>query len=78
MTAIKDKILIQYKTEDGTTWPTLQQAILAQCLESSSIYLDTWKLTDIVEVICDTFTLSEKDHHNEAISTSDSSQHDQA
>jgi len=40
-----------YITEKGTTWDTEAEAIVADVLEQTSIYIESYKFKDIVKAI---------------------------
>ena len=67
----KYKIKIIYKTENGTEFPTFQEALVADRLEKSALYLQNYILKDIVKLLCDQFYIKEK--KDEIISTSEGS-----
>ena len=50
-------ITTQYKTEAGTTWASEQEAMCAEAIEKSVIYIESYKLTQLVDAVTRNFLL---------------------
>jgi len=46
-----------YKTENGTIWNTETEAIIADALEQSKVYIEQYKFSAIIEAIADRITV---------------------
>lgn len=49
-----------YQTDAGTYYGTEQEALLAEALDKESIYLESYKLKELIPAICKHFTLTSK------------------